>query len=260
MKHPLFECLGDKYPSSLEERYDRILLKIEQLWDTAEINDYFNDLIIDKRGGRQGFPSDVLQDIIGLMEFRESETMRKAQDKENAIRELEQRGIGLNKEQFFHALLNGDQALIDLFVQANFNIHIVDAHGTPPLLIALKKGYTVIARILLNAGADVNASDKIGLTPILLACGKPTYGFKAIAEMLIKKGANIGVRDRLGFTPLLLALSGGTVEIAELLIERGADISARNRDGQTALSLAEKAGNAHIVELLLSKGAQRSDA
>ena len=67
------------------------------------------------------------------------------------------------------------------------------------------------------------------LTPILIACGKPTHGYKTIAEMLIKKGANINIRDRLGYTLLLLALSGGTVEIAEMLIEKGADTSVSTR-------------------------------
>lgn len=258
MNHPLFECLGEDYPFELEERYDRILLKIEQLWDTPEIHDYFSELIIDKRGGRQGFPGGILQEIIRLREFRELETLQKAEDKEEAIQELKLLGIDFNKNQFFHALLNGDQSLIDLFVRANFNIHIEDEHGTPPILIALKKGYTVISKILLNAGADINARDKVGLTPLLVACGKPTYGYKVIAEILIKKGANINIRDRLGFTPLLLALSGGTVEIAEMLIERGADTLVSTRNGETALSLAKKLGNTQIVELLQMQ-AEESD-
>ena len=256
MKHPLFECLGNNYPFELEERYDRIIIKIEQLWDTPEIHDYFSELILDKRGGRQGFPGGILQEIIRLREFRESETLRKAEYKEEAIQELEQLGIDFNAHQFFRGLSNGDQSLIDLFVRANFNIHTEDEHGTPPILIALKKGYTVISKILLNAGADVNARDKRGLTPLLIACGKPTYGYKAIAEILIKKGANINIRDRLGYTPLLLALSGGTVEIAEMLIERGADTSISTRDGETALSLAKKLGNSQIAELLQMQGEQ----
>ena len=55
MKHPRFESLGDQYPHSLENRFDRILTKIDELWDRPEIEDYFSDLIIDNRGGRQGF-------------------------------------------------------------------------------------------------------------------------------------------------------------------------------------------------------------
>jgi len=98
----------------------------------------------------------------------------------------------------------------------------------------------------------------LGLTPLLVTCGKSTKGYKEIAEILVKKGAMINVRDTLGFTPLLLSLSGGTVDIASLLIEKGADVLASTRKGETALTLARKldtAQSADIVELLISKGA-----
>lgn len=257
MKYPLFECLGEHYPFALEQQYERILEKIDALWHTPEIDAYFSDLVIDTRGGRKGFPKAVLNDILILRDFRESERFREAESHLDAIRDLECRGVVFNDEQFQLALQRGDQALVDLFVRAGINIHREDEDGNPPLLIALKKGYTVIARILLNAGADPNVRDKFGLSPLLLACGKATRGYKEIAEKLVQMGAEINVRDRLGWTPLLLALSGGTAEIAELLIGRGADVSARSRKGDSALALAEGAGRAHIVKLLLEKGARR---
>jgi tankyrase len=142
---------------------------------------------------------------------------------------------------------------MDLFVRATFNIHIEDEQGIPPILIAIKKGYTVIANILLNAGADFNACDRMGITPLMLTCGKSTQGYKELADWLIKKGAILNVHDKLGYTPLLLSLSGGDAEIAELLIEKGADVLAQTRNGETALSLAEKAGNTRIIELLHNK-------
>ncbi len=256
MKHPLFESLGEKYPYHLEEKFDRILIKIEQLWDTPQIDDYFSDLIIDKRGGRQGFPKEVMEDIIRLSEFREAETMRAEQRKQAAITELKRRGIGQTETQFLQAVAKGDQALVDLFLRVGINIHAVDENDAPPVITALKKGYTVIARMLLKAGADVDTADKMGLTPLLLACGKNTQGFKGIAELLIQKGANVNVRDPLGSTPLLLALSGGTEDIAEMLIEHGANIAIRTRNGASALALAQKAGNDYIAQLLLDKGAK----
>jgi ankyrin repeat protein len=258
MKHPRFKSLGDGYPSHLEQRYERILIKIEQLWDRAELHDYFSDLLIDKRGGRQGFPKEILNEIIVLREFHELETFRDAERSESAIRELERRGINLKKENFFAALNAGSPELIDLFVRSNFNINVTDENGNQALMLALKMGYTVVARILLVAGADFSARDKLGLTPLLVACGKTTQGYKAIAEMLIVKGAFINIRDSLGFTPLLLSLSGGSMEIARLLIERGADVLVSTRKGETALSLAKKCKDpeaAAIVELLISKGA-----
>jgi ankyrin repeat protein len=258
MKHPRFRSLGDSYPSLLEAQYERILTRIEQLWDKAELHDYFSDLLIDKRGGRKGFPRGILNEIIALREFRELETFREAENSDTAIRELEHRGISLKKENFFKALNDGNPELIDLFVRSNFNINTPDEYGNLPLMLALKMGYTVVARILLVAGADFSARDRLGLTPLLVACGKTTQGYKAIAELLIKKGAFVNIRDSLGFTPLLLSLSGGSIEIAKLLIERGADVLASTRKGETALSLARKAAGteaAEIVNLLISKGA-----
>jgi tankyrase len=260
MKHPRFSSLGSDYPIHLEKSYDRILTRIDQLWDTPEVHDYLSDLVIDKRGGRKGFPKQVLNDILMLREFRELETFRATEKKEDAIQELARRGIKLTKEHFFLVLHDGDKEVIDLFVRSEFNTHVTDVDGTQPLMFALNHGYTVVAKILLQAGADIDARDARGLTPLLIACGKITYGYKDIAEALIKKGALFNVRDSLGFTPLLLSLSGGSIEIAKLLIERGADVFARTRKGETALSLAKQSNDAvdaGIVELLISKGAKQ---
>lgn len=256
MKHPLLEGLGDDYPVYLEQHHDRVLNKIGELWDTPEIDDYLSDLLIDKRGGRKGFSQEATKEINALREFRMLETFLAAERKETAILEMDKRGISRNGVSFLRAIENGDVEIVDLFIRANFNVHQTDDNGTPALLLALKKGYTIIAKVLLNAGSDVNEKDRLGLTPLMVACGKPTFGYRDIAETLIKKGAYINVRDALGFTPLLLALSGGTVDIAEMLIDKGADISARTRKGETPLSLAQKAQCTEIVELLLSNGAK----
>lgn len=255
MKYPLFECLGRDYPFALEAQYERILQRIDELWGRDEIDAYFTNLIIDNRGDRKGFPKDVLNDILRLRDFSESERLRRAETPHEAVEILKSRSIQFNDKEFLRAINQGEQEVVDLFLRGGMSVHVEDEQGTPAIIIALKKGYTVIARILLNGGADPNARDKMGFTPLLLACGKATSGYKAIAEKLIQKGADINVRDRLGWTPLLLSLSGGTAEIAEILIERGADVSARTRAGESALALARKAGRDHVVELLELKGA-----
>jgi hypothetical protein len=258
MKHPLFEDMELDYPVHLEQQHDRILRRIDEIWDTPEIHDYLSDLLIDKRGGRQGFSPEVTKEIIALREYRAMETFRVAERKEVAIQELSRRGVFLSSSGFLNALRNGEQQIIDLFVRAGFDIHITDEDGNPPLMFALKRGYTVIAKILLVAGADVNEKDRLGLTPLMVTCGKSTRGYKEVAEILIKKGARINVRDTLGFTPLLLSLSGGNIDIAAMLIEHGADVNAHTRKGETPLMMARKANNPELVELLLSKGATPS--
>lgn len=257
VRHPLLEDMGADYPSYIEHRHPHILEKVDALWDSPAIDDYLGDLLIDKRGGRRGFAPEAIKEINALREFRQRETLRAAESAAAAAQELQERGIPFTRAGFLGAVEAGDRAAVDLFVRSNFNIHTIDDNGTPPLLYALKKGYTIIARILLNAGAEVNEKDRLGLLPLMVCCGKPTLGYKDVAEGLIKRGAHINVRDALGYTPLLLALSGGTIGIAELLIERGADLTARTRKNETALTLAEQATRPDIITLLLSKGAPR---
>lgn len=253
MKYSLFEHLIDDYPTALEQHYERILKKIVELWNEPEIDDYFTNLTIDNRGGRRGFEDDVFNDIQRLRKFRESERLRKSGDKLESIRELERRGIEFRVETFLQTIHDGDQSLVDLFVRADINIHTHDELGNPAIIIALKNGYTVIANILLTAGANPNACDGLGLTPLLLACGKAGKGYKEIAEKLIRLGADVNARDPLGWTPLLLALSAGTVGVIELLLEYGANPLARTRKGEDAVSLAKKFGRVELINLLFKK-------
>lgn len=257
MKHPLLASLGDGYPTYLEQHHDHILRKVDGIWDQPEVDDYLNDLLIDKRGGRKGFAPQAIKEINALREFRMLETLNAAERKEAAIQALRARGIALNRPCFLQALDEGNREVVDLFIRSSFDVHQKDDFGTPPLLFALKKGYTIIAKILLGAGADVNERDALGLVPLLVACGKATVGYKDVAATLIRRGACLNVRDALGNTPLLLAITGGGVDIAKLLVEKGADPNFKTRKQETPLTLAEAAHMTDLVDLLLRKGATR---
>jgi hypothetical protein len=63
----LLDGQEELYPINLEEKFARIVNRIVELWDTKEIDDYFNELMIDNRGGtRQGFPTEVASEIFAL--------------------------------------------------------------------------------------------------------------------------------------------------------------------------------------------------
>lgn len=240
-KYPRFAELGKKYPHALEQQYERLLVKIDTAWDSSDIDEVFSDLIIDRRGGRKGLPADVINDVFALKEFRQSQRIKEAQKKELARYQLSQRGIRFDENDFLYTLNSGDQQTLDLFIAAGFKFsHIRDRQDSTPLLIALKKGYTVCAQVLLQAGSDANAKDKLGLSPILISCGKPSLGFRSVTELLLLKGANPSERDPMGNTPLLLALSSGMLDIAKLLIKHGAITTMENNFGETAIDLFEK--------------------
>jgi len=76
-------------------------------------------------------------------------------------------------------------------------------------------------RELVAQGADVNAKDRDGYTPLTWAAG---YGRLDIAQFLIEKDADVNDNGRDGWTPLMSAVTKGNFPVAKLLIEKGADV------------------------------------
>jgi ankyrin repeat protein len=122
------------------------------------------------------------------------------------------------------------------------------------LIIASYYGHCTLAKLLLEKGADIEAKDQSGRTPLLWAAAQ---GHKALAQLLLEKGADIEAKENgSGRTPLLLAAAQGHEAVAQLLLEKGADIEAKeNGSGRTPLLLAAAQGHKALAQLLLEKGA-----
>jgi len=124
-----------------------------------------------------------------------------------------------------------------------------------PLHQAAQKGELIVARFLLDSGADVNAVDSVstqGWTPLHYAAAN---GHKAMVELLLSRKADVHATDRRrAATALHLAAEKGFKSVAETLLDHGADISAK-AGGRTPLFDAVAYGNAAVAELLISRGA-----
>lgn len=109
----------------------------------------------------------------------------------------------------------------------------------------------------MDKGADINAKNKDGDTPLIQATS--IGGYKEIVELLISKGANVNAKDNIGNTSLKWASYFNREEIAELLVKNGADINAINDVGNTPLVEASKKGHKEITELLIRNGVNLPD-
>jgi ankyrin repeat protein len=108
-------------------------------------------------------------------------------------------------------------------------------------------------RILLDAGApvDVVARNEMGVQPLhSAAAGRQTE----ICRLLLAAGADVNAREVGGFTPLHVAAQNGDPEMLELFLSAGADPAATTDDGRTAARIAEEAGHPDVARRLHDVG------
>jgi ankyrin repeat protein len=120
------------------------------------------------------------------------------------------------------------------------------------LFDAVKSGCTDPAAVLLAAGASVEARDRFGNTPLLLAAAA---GQDEAIKLLLDAGARIDHRNLAGSSPLLRAAMDNRWRTAVLLLERGADPNLANGQKLGALHAAAYNGNGKLVQALLARGA-----
>lgn len=58
---------GDAFPEATVQRFPHIVARINDLWASAELDDYLDNLMISDREGRQGFPPEVAGELFRLI-------------------------------------------------------------------------------------------------------------------------------------------------------------------------------------------------
>lgn len=176
------------------------------------------------------------------------------------------------------------------------NVTIADGFGWTALHYSAFAGSTKITQILLDRGADIEAtsissSRKRNVftgeksTPLHVAAA---FGALDVVQLLLASGASANVRDLRGWTPLMraaryghadvvqalidggaefddpgnfsplhLAAVLGLADVAEVLLNAGADIEATTRAGVTPLFAAAQYGRLEVAQLLINRGANK---
>lgn len=112
--------------------------------------------------------------------------------------------------------------------------------------------------LLLTGGANVNATDERGRTPLHLACenfrtSSNDHGSdqsRECIELLLSRGAMEDARDAKGQTPLHISALAGNLGAAQALVGAGA-IASADAAGNSPLHLAAAQGHSEIIQLLV---------
>ena len=151
---------------------------------------------------------------------------------------------------------DGTAAIInDLVTQGAQLNATMDKTGETSLHLAARYSRADAAKRLLDAGADANAGDNTGRTPLHSAIAADAVGVFQI--LLRTRATNLNARMHDGTTPLILAARLTVEGMVESLITAQADINAADNAGKTALHWAAAVNNIEGMQVLLSQGANR---
>jgi len=145
----------------------------------------------------------------------------------------------LGKSDFVKEALDQNPELINEFSEDGFT----------PLSLASYFGNEEITHLLLLNGADPNIPSKNGYNvyPIHSAVAA---NYTMIAKMLLEAGADINVVQMSGATPLHSAAHNGNIELLIVLLEAGANVNAKMEDGKTPADKAFEKGFVDIAKIL----------
>ena len=118
-------------------------------------------------------------------------------------------------------------------------------------------GNLATVELLLRLGADPNARDQAGHTPLYSVGNEcSAAGGGSVVRALVQAGANVDAHDGVKHsTALHMAARRGNVDVAEALLDCGADMEARDSKGETPLRRAVNCGKTEVAALLLRRGA-----
>ena len=131
-------------------------------------------------------------------------------------------------------------AMVEMLLEAGADPNLALPSGETPLMTAARTDNLGGVKALVSHGAAVNAKEAtLGQTALMWALSR---NHLVVARTLVDSGADVKARSDTGFTPLMFAAREGNIEAAEILIARGAAVNALSMEsrGQGTENLGEE--------------------
>jgi truncated hemoglobin YjbI len=144
----------------------------------------------------------------------------------------------------------GNPGIVELVLSFGIDPNVPDGGGHTPLYSVgnecALEGAASVVRALVKAGADVNAGDGVKRCTALHMAAR--RGHVEIAEALLDCGADLEARDSAGDTPLRRSVNCNKIEVTALLLARGADIDSIGSKGSTTFVAARTVAMKQLLQ------------
>ena len=139
----------------------------------------------------------------------------------------------------------------------NDSVNVEDCDGNHALHITSRRSNIVAVQLLVDCGADTNAVNKDGQTPLHTAAGGEK-DCPELCEILLKHSSKINAVDEDGIQPLHLACKEYHTKTVKVMVSHGADVNTVNKHGQTPLHTTAGGWNdcPELCEILLKHNAR----
>jgi len=173
--------------------------------------------------------------------------------------------IGYDNDSFTQHMQSSksNTSIVEILLSAGADPNAVDKMNVFPLYLACKAGNTDIAKLLLTHGASPNmkANDKY---PLHAACRGWHYD---LVKLLLQYNVDVALNDEKGKTALHCVLEAesndssvnedrGIQDLVQLLLDSGADVNVVSKDGETPFHMACSRGLTPVVAKMLEYGAK----
>jgi ankyrin repeat protein len=155
---------------------------------------------------------------------------------------------------FGDALATQNTAIVKLMLAKGATVNPEGRPNLTPLVVAVVKNYEEGARLLLAHGAKVDAKvgGTVGMRALEFAA---EFGYTRLAELLLQHGADVNAADAAGFTALHHAVVRGHEDLVRMLLKRGADVNRKAAGETTPLHDAAATDALTIARALVARGA-----
>jgi ankyrin repeat protein/pimeloyl-ACP methyl ester carboxylesterase len=149
----------------------------------------------------------------------------------------------------------GDQELLIKPIASGANVEAKNGrYQETALSVASSKGNEKIVRTLIEGGANLNAQDPSGQTPLHLAIKGECI---EVMETLLRAGADKESRNAKDETPLMYACVQNKPRAVQALVDAGANLETKSANSKTPLYHSARKGLTAIVEILIKGGANK---